>query len=56
MVDIEAVLVNVNDQDKRFFVLTEDGIPDTETGYFDSYEDALYSAEYAIAKDFEEQS
>ena len=53
---IEEVLLNVNGQDKTHFVLTEDGLHVTEIGYFASYDDVLYSAEYAIAKDRHEEA
>jgi len=36
--------------------LTEDGLHVTEIGYFASYDDVLYSAEYAIAKDRHEEA
>ena len=49
-VGIEEVLLNVNGQDNIYYVLTEDGLHVTEIGYFDSYDDCLYSDDYAIAR------
>ena len=42
---IEGVVVNVNGQDKRYYVLTEDGLEVTDMGYFEDYEDVKDVAE-----------
>lgn len=45
-IGIEEVVVHINNQDKRFFVLTEDGLEVTDIGYFEDYGDAADEAEY----------
>jgi len=42
---IEEVVVNINNQDKRYYVLTEDGLEVTDMGYFEDYEDVKDAAE-----------
>ena len=44
-VGIEGVVVNINGQDKRYYVLTEDGLEVTDMGYFEDYEDVKDAAE-----------
>ena len=45
-IGIEEVILNINNQDKRFFVLTEDGLEMTDMGHFEDYGDAAHEAEY----------
>ena len=45
MIGIEEVVVTVNDQDKTYFVLTEDGLEITEVGRFEELLDAEDEAE-----------